>query len=465
MKNLVVAKFGGSSLCDSEKFKQVREIVTGDPRRRIIVPSAPGKRHKSDHKVTDLLSMSYQLASHGLPYEDVFALVEERFQGIAEDLALDTPVAALLGEIRNAVSGGASRDYCISRGEYLSGRILADFLQGTFVDPEDIIRFKERGGVDEAATARLIRQHLQGEGCYIVPGFYGASEDGAVRTFSRGGSDITGALLADCLEAELYENWTDVSGLLQADPGIVPHPRPIRAVTYQELRELSYMGAPVLHEEAIFPVKRRGIPIQIRNTDAPEDPGTLIVKEGMEKHTEDILTGVSGKKDFTVITVEKTMMSADSTFLRKLVTVFEANEVTILHMPSSIDSISVIVSEKALNGKLRKIQEELRIYLCPDAVSTYRNMALLAVVGYGMIRKKGVAAKVFTALYQGGVNIRMITQGASEMNILIGVENADFERAVQAIYSAFHPSGEGTSPRSEGMADGEAERREGGGRP
>lgn len=465
MKNLVVAKFGGSSLCDSGKFRQVRDIVSEDPRRRIIVPSAPGKRHQGDHKVTDLLSMSYQLASHGLPYEDVFALVAERFHGITKDLALNTPLEELLQEIRRALSRGASRDYCISRGEYLSGRILADYLQGIFVDPGEIIRFQERGGVDEAATLHLIRQHLQGEGCYIVPGFYGALADGAVKTFSRGGSDITGAILADGLEAELYENWTDVSGFLQADPRIVRHPRPIRAVTYQELRELSYMGAPVLHEDAIFPVKRRGIPIQIRNTDAPEDPGTLIVKEGMEKHTEDILTGISGKKDFTVITVEKTMMSADSTFLRKLVTVFEANEVTILHMPSSIDSISVIVSEKELNGKLRKIQEELRIYLCPDAISTYRNMALLAVVGYGMIRKKGVAAKVFTALYQGGVNIRMITQGASEMNILIGLENADFEKAVRAIYSAFHPGEETGPPGEEAQAAQGTDRREGGGSP
>lgn len=437
MEGIIVAKFGGSSLAASGQFQKVRKIILEKEERRIIVPSAPGKKHSKDHKVTDLLYMCHQLSSHNLHFEEVFQLVRERYQAIAEDLHLGLPLSMVLDEVSRHIAKGASRDYCASRGEYLSGLLLADYLEAEFIDAAEIIRFDRNGRFLQEKTEELIRERLRSVKRAVVPGFYGADEEGNIFTFSRGGSDITGAILSQGVEAALYENWTDVSGFLMADPRIVKNPLTIREITYRELRELSYMGAPVLHEEAIFPVRGQGIPIQIRNTNDPEDPGTLIVEDCWSSHSPFLITGLAGRKDFTVITVEKTQMNAEKGFLRKLMSVFEANEVAIEHTPSSIDSVSIIVSEKDLNGKLAKIMEEIRIYCNPDQVSAYGKLALLAVVGRGMIATKGVSAKVFTALSRAGVNIRMISQGASELNILIGLENEDFDQAVEAIYAAF----------------------------
>lgn len=434
---MIIAKFGGSSLADSAQFRKVRDIVLANEDRRVIVPSAPGKRHRKDHKITDLLYMCDQLASHGLNFDEVFTLVEDRYLGICRELELDLPMESILGEIKSRIRDGASRDFCASRGEYLNGLILAAYLGCEFVDAAEIILFDPAGGLDEAKTRQAIANRLKAIDRAVVPGFYGSFEDGTVKTFTRGGSDVTGAVLADGVEASLYENWTDVSGFLMADPKIVHDPKPIRVVTYKELRELSYMGAPVLHEEAIFPVRRLGIPIHIKNTNQPQDPGTLIVNDQWEERYEGSITGIAGRKDFTVLSLEKTLMNAEQGFIRKLISVFETNDINIEHMPSGIDSISVIVSDQELGSKLKKVKEEIQIYCDPDSIVSQSNMALIAVVGRGMIHTKGISARVFTALFTAGVNIRMISQGSSELNIIIGIENSDFDPAIKAIYQAF----------------------------
>jgi aspartate kinase len=437
MKDKIVAKFGGSSLAESNQFRKVKEIVVGNSERTIVVPSAPGKRFKKDHKVTDLLYMCHQLASHGLNFEDVYKLVRNRYTDICEDLDSSVEIQEILDEVFKKIADGASRDYCASRGEHINARILAAYLDYNFVDSMDIIRFDHKGRFDEKATKELIAQNEDRLINAVVPGFYGANAEGEIVCFSRGGSDITGSILADAIDAALYENWTDVSGFLMADPKLVENPEPIASVTYRELRELSYMGAPVLHEEAIFPVREKGIPIHIKNTNNPSDMGTLIVPDSWPVDNKSIITGIAGKKDFTVISVEKTLMTADRGFLRKMISVFETNDIQIEHMPSSIDSISVIVSDKELNSKLNKVMEEISIYCNPDNIVTYPQMSLIAVVGRGMIKTKGISARIFSSLAENGVNVRMISQGSSELNVIIGVENKDFEKAISAIYYAF----------------------------
>lgn len=436
MTDIVVAKFGGSSLADSSQFAKVKEIVTRDKNIRYIIPSAPGKRDKKDHKVTDLLYMCYQLASHGLNFDEVFDIIQVRFEGICNELELDINIVGVLKEIKNNIRDGSSKDYAASRGEYLNGIILANYLGYSFIDPKDLIVFDENGIFNPDLTEKKVSEKLEEVEYGVIPGFYGAKESGEIITFSRGGSDITGSIIANGVKAKLYENWTDVSGFLMADPRIVKDPKPIETITYKELRELSYMGAPVLHEEAIFPVKKYGIPINIRNTNAPEDKGTIILADSSPVSAHGI-TGIAGKKDFTVISIEKTLMTQEKDFFRKLISVFETNDISIEHMPSSIDSISVIVPSNELNGKLNKVIEEIRIYCKPDNIISYPNMALIAVVGRGMIRTKGVSAKIFSGLAKTGINIRMITQGSSEMNIIVGVENEDFDKAVEAIYDSF----------------------------
>lgn len=434
---MIIAKFGGSSLADSAQFKKVREIVEANDDRRIVVPSAPGKRHKKDHKITDLFYMCHQLGSHGLNFDEVYVLIENRYRSISRELELAVPIDEILSDIKGKIRDGASRDYCASRGEYINGILLAAYLGFEFLDAAEVIAFDDNGQLDETLTRSNIGRSLKDGPKTVVPGFYGAAPDGSVKTFTRGGSDVTGAILADGVEASLYENWTDVSGFLMADPRIVDEPKPIRVVTYKELRELSYMGAPVLHEEAIFPIRRLGIPIHIKNTNRPEDAGTLIVSDQWEEKSEGTITGLAGKKDFTVVTLEKTLMNAEQGFLRKLISVFETNDISIEHVPTGIDSISVIVADQELGSKLNKVKEEIQIYCEPDNIITSSNMALIAVVGRGMIHTKGVSARLFTALAQAGINIRMISQGSSELNIIIGVENSDFEKSIDAIYQAF----------------------------
>lgn len=432
----IVAKFGGSSLAEASQFVKVKKIVEADPRRLVIVPSAPGKRFKDDYKVTDLLLMCHQLASHRLNFDEVFARIHERFVDIASELSLKTDIEGVLHKIYQDIQAGETRDYCASRGEFINGILLADYLGFTFIDPKELIFFKDQDHLDEERTRRVAADLIGQAGKVVVPGFYGSGENGQIQCFSRGGSDITGAVLADALGVDLYENWTDVSGFLMANPQIVEDPLTIESITFRELRELSYMGANVLHEEAIFPMRRLGIPIKILNTNRPQDQGTRIVPD-RSKAGSRLITGIAGKKDCTVIFVEKLKMTEDLSFFRKLVSVFESNDVPIAHMPSAIDAVSVIVENRWLGGKLNKIKEEIRIYCSPDSIETYPSMALVAVVGRGMISTKGISARIFTALSQNNVNIRMISQGSSEINIIIGIENKDFEPAIRAIYEAF----------------------------
>jgi aspartate kinase len=366
-------------------------------------------------------------------------MIAERFFEIRDNLSIDVDLEKILDETKINIENNRSIDYCASRGEYLNGILLAKYLGFEFIDAAEVIFFNEMNEVDEKKTVEELQNKIKlgDKKRYVVPGFYGSFKS-EIKTFSRGGSDITGSVIANAIDAKIYENWTDVSGFLVADPKIVENPKEIEHITYKELRELSYMGAKVLHEEAIFPVKNKGIPIHIKNTNRPYDKGTLIVPDTWNFSKENLITGIAGKKGFTVITVEKTLMNSDKSFLRKLVSVFETNDISIEHMPSGIDSISIIVSDIDLNGKLSKIIEEIRIYLNPDNIISSSNMALVAVVGRGMIRTKGISAKVFTALSDAGVNIRMISQGSSELNIIIGLENSDFETAIRAIYKSFY---------------------------
>ncbi len=435
MTRTVVAKFGGSSMADAEHFAAAKQIIAGDPARRFVVPSAPGKRHGDDHKVTDLLYMCNQLAQHNIDFSEVFALVAARYQEIHEGLGLTQDIDAALETVREEIAAGASAEHVASRGEYLNGLLLAEYLGYEFVDAADVVVFSRGGVYSPRATMKKMRQVLSEVPNAVIPGFYGADEDGVTHTFSRGGSDVSGAIVARAMGADMYENWTDVSGFLQADPRIVDGPRAIDVVTYKELRELSYMGASVLHEEAIFPVKEKSIPINVRNTDRPQDPGTLIVSE-KEKIGTSGITGVAGMQQFTAITLEKTLMDEEKGFMRKLVSVFETNGVSVSHIPSGIDSVSVVVRSESIRFKLRKVVEEIKIYCHPDAVSVEDGISLIAVVGRGMVSTPGIAARVFRQLADAGINIRIITQGASELSILIGVEDRQFEDAIRALYRA-----------------------------
>ena len=436
MEKVIVCKFGGSSLSNSDQFRTVKEIMEADERRRVLVPSAPGKSQDEKHKVTDLLLMCYQLASHNLLFDEIYNLVRGRFIQIRDDLGLTLKIEEELDAVREAIAAGASADYCASRGEYLCGKLLADYMGFRFVDAEEVIRL--RGGkADVKASSRLIREHIAEGESVVVPGFYGLNEKGDLQTLSRGGSDITGAIMAAGVKAVVYENWTDVSGFLAADPTIVEDSAPIKTITYNELRELSYMGAMVLHEEAIFPVRDLNIPIHIKNTNAPQDVGTAIVPDWRAEERTQVVTGISGKKDYTVIRVEKTHMSEDLSFYRKLLSVFETNDIPIEHMPTSIDTISIVVATSLIKAREKKIREEISIYCNPERIVFEHDLAIVAVVGRGMISTKGTSATLFTALAEDGINVRMISQGSSEMNIIVGVSNEDFETAIRAIHDKF----------------------------
>lgn len=431
-----VVKFGGSSLADGAQFRKVKEIVEADKSRRYVVVSAPGKGKNNDHKVTDLLYMCYQLASHGLNFDEVYGIIRGIYKSICQELELTVEIDDILDIVHDDIRRGASRDYTASRGEFINGILMANFLGFEFVDAKDIIVFDE-DTLNPIKTEDAINAKLSEIEYAVIPGFYGANEKGEIVTFSRGGSDVTGSLIANGVHADLYENWTDVSGFLMADPKTVKGAKTIENITYKELRELSYMGAPVLHEESIFPVKKHQIPINIKNTNNPEDPGTIIISdENVESKYP--ITGIAGKKDFSVISIEKTLMNSELDFFRKLISVFETNDIPIEHMPSSIDSISVIVPTAAIAHKLSKVMEEIKIYCKPNSIVAQSNMALLAVVGRGMVRTKGISGRIFTALAKSGVNIRMISQGSSEMNIIIGIENEDFQNAIRAIYVEFN---------------------------
>ena len=431
-----VTKFGGTSCADASQFKKVKSIITADDSRKIVIVSAPGKRFTDDHKITDMLYLCHQLMEIGIGGEEVFASIKERFLEIQNNLNLDIDLEPELDEVEQKLIAGVSRDYAASRGEYFSAKLMAVYLGYQFIDAAEIIRFDQSGKYDENLTRILIKEKVKDD-CFVIPGFYGAQENGSIITFSRGGSDITGSIVASALSVEKYENWTDVSGFLAADPRIVDNPMPLRIVTYDELRELSYMGAAVLHHEAIFPARQRGIPIHILNTNAPNDPGTLILPRAKRTKSDPILTGVAGVKDFMVINVEKYRMTEDVSFLRKLCSVFETNGIQIHHMPSSIDTVSLIVREENMRGKERKMLEEIDIYCSPDRIDITPGLALLAVVGENMAMRAGVSARVFGALADAGINIRMISQGSSEFNIIVGIANDDFEKSVATIYNEF----------------------------
>jgi aspartate kinase len=431
-----VAKFGGSSVADAIQLAKTKDIILADPERRYVVVSAPGKRYNEDNKITDLLYLLKTHMEHNLPYEQVFQVICDRFTAMALNLGAQVDLTKEFAAIIEKMRAGASADYIASRGEYLNAMITAAYLGFDFVDAAVMVHFDENGKFLAEETNESIRNTLKNHEKAVIPGFYGSYPDGEIRTFSRGGSDITGSIVARAVGADVYENWTDVSGFLMADPRIVANPKPISSISYKELRELSYMGASVLHEDAIYPARIANIPINIRNTNIPKDPGTMITASE-EGSTGRIITGIAGHKDFTVIAIYKNMLSHEKGFLRRILGILEDYDVQVEHMPSGIDTLSIVISSKALAGKLDDILEEITRKLQPDTIDVFDNMALVATVGYGMSKRTGVSARLFKALADAGVNVRMIDQGSSEMNIIVGVENKDFNTAIKAIYDAF----------------------------
>ena len=432
-----VAKFGGSSVADAIQIRKLRDIVKADDSIHYVVVSAPGKRYADDSKITDLLYLCKTHIEHKIPYEQIFQVICDRFVSTEENLCVDVDIKTELETIRAELEKGATADYIASRGEYLNAKIIAAFLGFDFVDAQEIIKFNEKGKLMDDLTNDLIGKTLKNHEFAVIPGFYGEKlEDGAIKTFSRGGSDITGALIARGVNADVYENWTDVSGFLMADPRIVSNPKPIEKISYMELRELSYMGASVLHEEAIFPAKAEGIPINIRNTNRPEDKGTMITAD-LEVHEDQIVSGIAGRKNFTVIAIYKNHLANEKGFIRRLAGIIEDHDMTIEHLPTGIDTMSVVIDNNVLNGKLDEVVDEIKYQLKPDSVDVVEDMALIATVGAGMSARKGTSARLFASLAEAGVNIRMIDQGSSEMNIIVGVEEKDFETAIKAIYKAF----------------------------
>ncbi len=430
-------KFGGSSLADAAHFRRVADIVRADPARRYVVASAPGKRNPDDRKVTDLLYRCYEKARAREDIRADFARIAGRYNEIIRGLGLDCDISGELAYIYDGINRHTGRDFAASRGEYLSALILAKYLKYDFIDAESVIFFGENGTFDSEKTHNALQEELKKHARAVIPGFYGVMPNGTIKTFSRGGSDVTGSIVAEAVEAELYENWTDVSGCLMADPRIVDDPKPIRTVTYRELRELSYMGASVLHEDAIFPVRAAGIPINIRNTNDADAPGTMIVAGTNEYDAKTVITGIAGKKGFSVITIEKDMMNAELGLGRKVLDVLEDNGISFEHLPSGVDTMSVIVPSNELAGHCERLIASINRVCRPDSIVCEDGLALLAVVGRGMVKARGTAARVFDAISNAGVNIRMIDQGSSELNIIVGVEEKDLELALRAIYREF----------------------------
>ncbi len=434
--SIKVTKFGGSSLASAEQFRKVADIVLADRDRKYVVPSAPGKRFKEDTKVTDLLYQCYDEFSKGKE-SAAFEQIKERYNLIIEGLGLDLSLEHEFELLRLSFIGRAGRDYAASRGEYLNGIILAKYLGFEFIDAADVIFFKNDGTFDSEKTNDVMSERLEKCDYAVIPGFYGKMPNDTIKTFSRGGSDITGAIVARAAHADEYENWTDVSGFMIADPRIVDNPKYISVITYKELRELSYMGAGVLHADSIFPVKAAGIPIHIKNTNAPEDKGTMIVTHADPAADKTVITGIAGKKDFTVLTLEKDMMNEEKGFGRRLLQVLERHDLSFEHLPSGIDTMSVVINDHELSGKEDDIIADLIESCEPDTIGVEKNIALIAVVGRGMKNAKGTAAALFNSLAAADINIKMIDQGSSELNIIVGVDNKDFEKAITTTYAYF----------------------------
>ena len=431
-----VVKFGGSSLASAEQFKKVGDIIKADASRIYVVPSAPGKRFQEDTKVTDMLYACYELAENGKDFKKALKAIAERYQAILDGLKLDLSPEEEVSVISRNFSEKAGNNYAASRGEYLNGIIMAKYLGYSFIDAATVIFFKEDGSLDEAKTDKVLSAKLVECKNAVVPGFYGSMPDGTVKTFSRGGSDITGSIVAKAAKVDVYENWTDVSGFLIADPRIIKNPQGIDVITYKELRELSYMGATVLHEDAIFPVRQQGIPINIRNTNAPDDNGTWIVGSTCQK-SKYVITGIAGKKGFCSINIEKDMMNSEIGFGRKVLQAFEENGISFEHVPSGIDTMTVFVHQDEFMHKEQKVVAGIHRLAEPDSIEIESDLALIAVVGRGMKSTRGTAGRIFSALAHANINVRMIDQGSSEQNIIIGVDNQDFEAAIKAIYDIF----------------------------
>ena len=431
-----VVKFGGSSLASAEQFKKAGEIIRSDEGRRYVVPSAPGKRFSSDVKVTDMLYKCYSLAEKNEDFSQILGRIQERYNEIIKGLDLALSLDYEFDIIRDQFMAKAGKDYAASRGEFLNGIIMARYLGFEFIDAADVILFDEDGSFLEEETNQKLSERLEYSDQAVIPGFYGATKSGKVKTFSRGGSDVTGSIVARAIHASMYENWTDVSGFLVADPRIIRNPQVIDTITYKELRELSYMGATVLHEDAIFPVRREGIPINIRNTNHPEDPGTMIVKTTCKK-PRFIVTGIAGKKGFVCVNIEKDMMNAEIGFGRKVLEAFERYGISFEHMPSGIDTMSIIVHQDEFEANEQKVLAQIQATAKPDSIDMETDLALIAVVGRGMKENRGIAARIFAALAHANINVKMIDQGSSELNIIIGVRNRKFEEAIRSIYDIF----------------------------
>ncbi len=436
MSNIKVVKFGGSSLADANQFRKVAAIIKSDENRRFVVASAPGKRFSADVKITDMLYACYEKAAKGEAFDKDFDAIEERYNSIISELKVDISLEKEYENIKDAFAHRAGRDFAASRGEYLNSRVLAAFLGYDFIDPAGYIKFGEDGSFDLETTLSLLSPKLKSIENAVIPGFYGSMPNDTIKTFSRGGSDVTGSIVARAVDAELYENWTDVSGFLICDPRIVDNPKTITTITYKELRELAYMGATVLHEDAIFPVRAAGIPINIKNTNHPEDRGTMIVSESADI-SKYVITGIAGKKGFSVINIEKDMMNSELGFGRNVLRALEKNGISFEHMPSGIDTMSVLVNTDSLRDKEKSVLDEITYRVHPDHMEIENNLALIAIVGRGMRKARGTAGKIFSALAEAKVNVKMIDQGSSELNIIVGINEEDFEDAVKALYNAF----------------------------
>lgn len=433
-----VVKFGGSSLADAKQITKAANIIKSDDKRRFVVPSAPGKRFSDDIKVTDMLYNCNKLAMENKSINNAFQAIADRYNGIIEELGIELSLDSEFDTIKKNITAKAGSEYAASRGEYLNGIIIAKLLGYEFIDAAEVIVFDEDGTFNNDKTQPKLRARLKGVESAVIPGFYGADEKGVVRTFSRGGSDVTGSIIASAVKAEVYENWTDVSGFLVSDPRIVDSPKAISVITYKELRELSYMGATVLHEDAIFPVRTAGIPINIKNTNRPEDSGTMIVSEVPEdeinKYT---ITGIAGKKGFAAINIEKAMMNSELGFCVKVLEVLQDCGISIEHMPSGIDTLSLIFPYSDIEGKEDEVLSKIRKAVAPDHIELEKGIAMLAVVGRGMRRTRGTAARIFASMAHARINVKMIDQGSSELNVIIGIGEEDFEEAIRRIYDMF----------------------------
>ena len=445
--SLTVCKFGGSSLADGNNIARAADILLRDGARRYVVVSAPGKRFSADEKITDMLYACWRECEKTGSCAEAFVKIRKRFTSIVAELGMEGfDIEAILDETERAIEAEKSADFTASRGEYLNARLIAAKLGWQFVDAAELIFFDEKGQFDEAKSYPLIEQKLKNCEHAVIPGFYGTDVSGKVKTFSRGGSDVSGSIIARGVGADLYENWTDVSGFLACDPRIVQKPQKMERISYKELRELSYMGANVLHADAIFPVRKGNIPINIKNTFAPEDPGTLILPSVQYGKSENLVTGIAGKKDFTVIFLEKSMMNAEVGFARKVLSVLEEDGICFEHMPSGIDTLSLVIESKYLaGGVLDRLIEQIRAAVSPDYVRVLDNIALVATVGHGMAKSVGTSARLFGALSAEGINIRMIDQGSSEINIIVGIDNDDYEKCVRTIYREFFGEGNKTA--------------------